>query len=103
MSESQTSVLPKGFEDFEPFLDWAINSRNARQAKKMESAYEELAALYELGMANDRLVDVLNYCDQFPFGESLPADAGRLYLIALAMADIRPQIELYGEVAPKEA
>ena len=91
--------LPAGFEDFQPFIDWALPTQSARSAKKMASRFEELVALYELGMRDGRLGAALGHCDQFPLAE-LPDDARRLFQITLSMAEVRPQVELYGEVSP---
>ena len=89
--------LPDGFDDFLPFLSWALESQSARSAKKMSSTFEEIKTLYDLGMENNRVGDALAYCDRFPFDE-MPPDARRLFLITLSMAEVRPQAELYGVV-----
>jgi hypothetical protein len=94
-----SDVLPEGFEDFEPFLDWALPTHAARISKKLASTLEELTALYELGMQNDRVRSALAYCDQFPLG-ALPPEGQHLFDITLSMAEVRPQVELYGEVSP---
>ena len=97
MTTDQAPMLPAGFEDFEPFLGWALAKQTDRAAKKMSSPFEDLKALYDFGMTDDRLVKALRHCDQFPLSE-LPPDAARLFQITLSMAEVRPQVELYGQV-----
>ena len=97
MSTDQAPLLPHGFEEFEPFLGWALPKQTDRAAKKMRSTFEDLKALYDFGMSDDRLVKALRHCDQFPLAE-LPPDAARLFQITLSMAEVRPQVELYGQV-----
>lgn len=90
-------LLPAGFEDFEPFLDWALARQTDRSDKKMRSTFEEIKALYDFGMSDDHIVKALRYCDQFPLSD-LPPDAARLFQITLSMAEVRPNVELYGQV-----
>lgn len=102
MTTSTDRALPEGFEDFEPFLGWALPTQNGRQRKKSRSTIEELQALYDLGMKNDRISDALDHCDKFPL-DDLPADTQRLFHILLSMAEIRPEVECWKTVTPLEA
>ena len=97
MSTDQAPLLPAGFEDFEPFLDWALPRQTERSDKKVRSTYEEIKALYDFGMQDDHLGKALRHCDQFPLGD-LPPDVARLFQITLSIAEVRPNVELYGQV-----
>jgi hypothetical protein len=97
MSAETAALLPAGFEDFEPFLVWALPRQVERSDKKMASTFEEIKALYDFAMADDHLVKALRHCDQFPLAE-LPPDAARLFHITLSIAEVRPNVELYGQV-----
>ena len=97
-AQQTTSGLPEGFDDFRPFIGWAIEGGNARIAKRLASTQDEVEALYQFGMGG-RINDALAYCDQFPLDE-LPADAQRLMQILFSIAEVRPQIEEYNGVVP---
>ena len=97
-----SALLPVGFEDFAPFLRWAETSNNARSALKMSSTFAEVKALYDHGMQNDRLSAALQYCDKFPL-DDMPQAVATLFAITLSMAEVRPQVEMYGVIAPKGA
>ena len=97
MTTDRTSLLPAGFEAFEPFLDWALPRQTERSDKKIRSTYEEIKALYDFGMRDDHLATALRHCDQFPLSD-LPPDTARLFQITLSIAEVRPNVELYGQV-----
>jgi hypothetical protein len=91
------SDLPEGFDDFRPFLDWAIPAQSGRTAKKMNSTFGEVQALYDLGMTGNRIVEALSFCDGYPL-DAMPPEVQRLFLITLSMAEVRPQVESYGAI-----
>lgn len=86
--------LPKSFEVLEPLVaSWSLPTQNARQQKRIHASKGELRAFYEAMLP--RLEDVLAYVDKYPLGE-LPAEAERLFGLALSLAEVAPHIELYG-------
>ena len=89
--------LPAGFEEFEYFLDWALPTQTERSDKKMSSSFEQIQALYDLGMRDDNIRRALAHCDRYPLHE-MPPDAATLFRITLSMAEVRPQVELYRQV-----
>ena len=97
MSTPPLNRLPAGFEEFEWFLDWALPTQAERSAKKMRSTFEQIQALYDLGMREDNIARALRHCDRFPLSD-LPPDAAALFYITLSMAEVRPQVELYRQV-----
>jgi len=99
MEALSVTALPKGFEEWLPYVTWALPTQSGRRSKKMASTFDELKSLYDFGMTGERLVEALRYLDRFPLDE-LPADGQRLLEITLSMAEVRPQVEMYGELAP---
>jgi hypothetical protein len=97
MTADQAPLLPTGFEEFEPFLGWALPRQTDRADKKMSSTFEEIKALYDFGLRDGNIAKALRHCDQFPLNE-LPPDAARLFQITLSMAEVRCQVEFYGQV-----
>lgn len=92
-----TRQLPKGFEDFEPFVGWALPKQSERAAKKMTCTFEEIKALYDFGLRDDNIARALDHCDRYPL-DALPEDASRLLWILFSVAEVRPQVEAYGQV-----
>ena len=94
-----SAALPAGFEDFEPFLGWALPTQSARNEKKMSSTMEELTALYKLGVLDGRVAPALQHCDLYALDDQ-PQDVRNLFLILLSIAELRAQVELYKQVPP---
>ena len=86
------AALPDGFEDFAPWLDWALEPERARTAKKTESSMEELRAFYDAMMP--RMEEIIAYLDGVP-GDDRPAPAHRLYLITLSLVEVSNLVEIY--------
>ena len=87
------SRLPDGFEDLENWVaDWARPTQNARWDKRLASSREEITAFYEALVP--RLEAILEHVDRYPLGE-LPEPSRRLYHLALMLAEIAPNVELY--------
>jgi hypothetical protein len=89
--------LPPGFQDFEPFSDWALETQSERIRRKLASDFSEIQKLYALGMTDNRIAEALAHCDQFSLA-AMPEDSRTLFLILMALAEIRPQAEQYGTV-----
>lgn len=108
-----TRLLPAGFEDFEPFADWALPLESQRHAKRFDSTTEELRRFYDVAVApgstpdRTRIEEVVHYLNRYELGPDgatnhidAPEEANRLYLISLAIAGVAYSLEAYGEVAP---
>lgn len=86
--------LPKDFEMLEPLVaDWALQTQDARQARRKASSRGELQYFYDNMLP--RMPAILKYLDRYPLGE-LPLDVSRLLALSLSMAEVAPHIELYG-------
>lgn len=88
------SLLPATFQDLEPHLEWSLPTERARSAKRQASTIAALTAFYDAMLP--RMEDVLPYLAQFP-SEDVAADVERLFHLALALAEIAPAVENFGQ------
>ena len=87
------ALLPEGFVDLAPYLDWALEPERARTAKKVASSMEELRAFYDAMMP--RLDEIIAYLDGVADGDERPAPAHRLYLLSLSLVEVANLVEIY--------
>ncbi len=90
--------LPPGFEDLEPFLDWARPTEAERNAKRWAATMEESQRFYDAMLA--RGAAALEYLGQFELAEIAGPDA-RLLDMCLALAEVSATIEMYENPQPK--
>ena len=106
-------LLPAGFEDFEPFVGWALPLESDRHAKRFDSTTEDLKRFYDVAMSpgstpdRTRIEEVVHHLDRYELGPDgatnhidAPEEENRLFLISLAIAGVAYSLEAYGEVAP---
>ena len=85
--------LPAGFEKIESWVDdWSLSTQNARWDKRLSSTPEGITAFYAAIVPY--LDEILDYVDSFSLGE-LDQSGSRLYCLALMVAEIAPNVELY--------
>lgn len=88
-----SALLPPAFAALEPWVsDWALPTQNARWDKRLASTSEEISAFYDALLPY--LEQILNLADEYPLG-AMPADVTRLFDLALMLAEISPNVELY--------
>ena len=87
-------VLPEGFEDLATYLAWSLATERERSAKRQASTMDEITAFYQAMMP--RMDEILPYLDQFGL-ENVPEDAQRLFCLTLALAEIAPAVENFGQ------
>ena len=87
------ALLPEGFADLAPWIDWALEPERVRTAKKSESSMEEIGAFYDAMMP--RLEEIIAYLDGLPDGDENPAPAHRLYLLSLSLVEVANLVEIY--------
>jgi len=88
------SRLPVGFEGLEPLVsEWALDTQTQREIKRLRSTPEEIRGFYNAVMP--RIRDILDEVDRFPIGE-LPEPHARLFALAFSLAEVAPNVELYG-------
>ncbi|NNL85920.1 MAG: hypothetical protein HKP27_09720 [Myxococcales bacterium] len=86
--------LPEGFGDLEVWVsEWSLATQDERWDKRLRSSAEELQAFYHALLPY--LPAILDYVDAYPLGE-LPETAERLFNLAMTLAEVAPNVELYG-------
>ena len=86
-------LLPDGFDDLETWaVEWAMSTQNTRWDKRLKSTAEELIAFYSA--IQPKLERILDHVDTFEVGK-LPEQSARLYALAMMVAEIAPNVELY--------
>ena len=90
MSES---LLPEGFENLSTWVaEWSHATQNKRWDKRLASSREELIDFYQALLPH--IEEILDHVDRFKIGQ-LPEDSARLFDLALMLAEISPNVELY--------
>ena len=88
------SLLPKQFEDLEPFIGWSLAKERERIKKRTSSTIEEIRAFYDAILP--KMKTILAYLNQFPLNQ-IPEDAKRLFYLTLSLAEVANAVELFGE------
>jgi hypothetical protein len=86
--------LPEPFEDLVPYLAWSLPTERDRSAKRQASTMAEINTFYQAMLP--RMEEVLPYLAQFPL-ENNPEDVQRLFYLALALAEVAPAVENFGQ------
>ena len=88
-------ALPEQFRDLESWARvWALRTEVERHARRLASTIQELRTFYDAMMP--RIDHILAYLSEFPL-ENLTPEGDRLLLLAFALAEIAPAVELYGQ------
>ncbi len=87
-------LLPEPFQDLAPYLVWSLPTERERSAKRQSSTMTEIAALYQALLP--RMDEVLSYLAQFS-PENIPEEVRRLFYLALALAEVAPAVENFGQ------
>jgi len=87
-------LLPGPFVDLTPYLAWSLPTERERSAKRQSSTMAEITAFYQALLP--RMDEVLSHLAQFS-PERVPADVQRLLYLALALAEVAPAVENYGQ------
>ena len=85
-------VLPDGFQDLAPWLDWALEPERARTEKREASSMAEIRAFYDAVLP--RMEEMIRYLEDFRDGD-MTEPARRLYLISLSLVEVANLVELY--------
>jgi hypothetical protein len=89
-----STSLPAAFASLEPFAaEWAMATQNGRQAKRLASSAADLRKFYDAMLPH--IEAVLDLADTFPVGQ-MSAQVEQLFFMALMLAEISPNVELYG-------
>ena len=85
-------VLPDGFQDLAPWLDWALEPERARTEKREASSMAEIRAFYDAVLP--RLEEAIRHLEDFR-DRDMPTPVRHLYLISLSLAEVANLVELY--------
>src|SRR5262245_9997344 len=88
------SLLPEQFRDLEKWLAWSLATDQERSTKRQASTMGDIKAFYAAMLA--RMEEVLPYLEQFSV-DALPEDATRLFHLTLALAEVAPAVEQFGQ------
>ena len=91
MAEPQ---FPAQFAALEPFSDWALATERARTARRQTIGMAAIREFYDAMLP--RLDEILTYLDGFT-PEKVPVEVERLFRLTLALAEIAPAIENFGQ------
>jgi hypothetical protein len=89
-----SNSLPAQFEDLNNFTIWALPTETERNRKRRTSTMAELQAFYDAILP--RMDAIIAYLNQFPL-DNMPADAQRLFYMALSLMEVSTAVELLGE------
>ena len=87
-------TLPAPFKDLERFGAWALPTERERNVFRRASHYADIKDLYDTLLP--RIDEMLEYLNQFPIND-LPEEPHRLLLLALALSEVAPAVEFYGQ------
>lgn len=89
--DTTEALLPKGFEDLEPHLAWALPHQLERAQKRQSSTMAECRVFYDA--LTPRMEDLITYMEGFPRSVELDAAHNRLFLLGLAYMDVAIPID----------
>ncbi len=87
--------LPAAFADLEPYLEWSLATEHLRSAKRQASSIDALRSFYA-GMM-PRMDTVLEFLAGFAPQSCHDEQVRALFHIALALAEVAPAVENYGQ------
>jgi hypothetical protein len=87
-------LLPDEFADLSPLVEeWSLGSEEERCNKRLTTDMARLKELYNVGFP--RIDAIIAYLNRFPNDPAkLPADAKRLYHLALMVMEVAAPIDL---------
>jgi hypothetical protein len=89
------NLLPEAFESLSTYVSaWALKTEIERNKKRRTSTMEELRTFYAALLP--RMDEIIQYLNQYPL-DGMPAEATRLFQLALSFMEVSPAVELIGE------
>lgn len=91
--ETPQQLLPEGFGELEHFVhEWALESEQQRNQRRLASSMEELRRFYETMLRH--MEAIITHLSGFQLQE-LPQPERRLFLLALSLMEVAPAVETY--------
>ena len=94
LSHGAEHQLPEPFADLAPYLVWSLPTERERSTKRQTSTMAEITAFYQAMLP--RMEEILSYLAQYPL-EQVPQDVQKLFYLALALAEVAPAVENFGQ------
>src|SRR5215468_3054298 len=93
---SSANRLPEQFKALQPLVDdgWALRTERERNAKRLSSSITDIRTVYDSLLP--RMDEIVSYLNQFPL-DNMPEDARTLLNLTLALAEVSPAVEFYGQ------
>ncbi len=89
---SDAPLLPAGFEDLAPFVDWCGARERERVEKREASDMDEIRAFYDAVFP--RLEAIVAHLDKLGL-DALPAPSARLLAMSLSLVEVSNLVERY--------
>lgn len=93
-------AFPEAFAALEPWSGWALAEEAERSARRQASTMEDIRSFYAVML--EQLDGALQEIDRYPL-EDLPVAHRRLLNLCLALAEVAPAVEQFGQPAVIEA
>ena len=91
---NEQTLLPPGFEDLNPYLDWALPTESARSRKRLGSSMEEMQKFYDAMLT--RVDDILEHLGASAL-EAMPPAQQNLFNLCLSLSEVSFAVEVYGQ------
>lgn len=91
--ETPNQLLPDEFGELEPFVcEWALESEQQRNQKRLVSSMEDLRRFYETMLRH--MEAIIAHLSRFKL-QDLPQPERRLFRLALSLMEVAPAVETY--------
>lgn len=91
--ERPHQLLPDGFGELEQFVrEWALESEQQRNRKRLASTLEELRHFYDTLLRH--MEAIVTHLTRFTL-QDLPQPERRLFHLALSLMEVAPAVETY--------
>ena len=88
------ALLPAGFEDLIPYLDWSLATECARSKKRLNSSMEEMQDFYDAMLP--RVDGVMERLGSLAL-DAMPAAERNLFNLCLSLSEVSFAVEVYGQ------
>jgi hypothetical protein len=94
-SQGAERLLPPGFSDLEPFLDyWGGETTGDRLQARCLASKDQIRAFYDAAIARGE--EALTYLEGFPI-DALTPEATRLLCLLLSLSQAAMAVEIHGQ------
>ena len=91
---TEQAMLPAGFDDLTPYLEWSLDTESARSRKRLDSSMEEMQEFYDAMLP--RVDDVMERLGSLA-PDAMPAAERNLFNLCLSLSEVSFAVEVYGQ------